>query len=292
MKIMKMKILVILTMLFCAASIFAQSKTDVEKVVETEKAFARFADEKGVKPAFLEFLTDDALMFTPMQINGKEYWRARPDNSPATLIWYPVFADVSSNGALAYTTGHGEYRAKGKSDPTAYHTEFFSVWRRQADGSYKAALDVGISHDKPPTDDQSWTSPKPTEKIADENRPPAANYINKFLETATLQGLSKAYKIFVAEDARFLREGKFPILGKANALNETKSKSKIVFGKQMTQQSAGDLAYVVTTYELKNSEKTIEKGNIIQVWKLAGGRWQIVADVFAPVPNEGKKGNE
>ena len=130
MKIVTIKTLLIWSLLFCAPGIFAQNRIEVEKVVETEKAFARFADEKGVKPAFLEFLTDDALMFNPQQINGKEMWRARPDDSPATLHWYPTFADVSSNGALGYTTGRGEYRAKGKSDAQIYYTEFFSVWRR------------------------------------------------------------------------------------------------------------------------------------------------------------------
>ena len=52
----------------------------------------------------------------------------------------------------------------------------------------------------------------------------------------------------------------------------------------MTLQSAGDLGYSITTYEMKNGEKTIEKGNIVQVWKLFGGRWQIVLDAFAVIP--------
>lgn len=284
-----MKILLTLILTFNAATAFAQEKrADLEKVVETEYAFARFANEKGVKAAFLEFLTDDSIMFNPQATNGKEMWRARPDNSPATLIWYPTFADVSSNGALAYTTGRGEYRPQGKSGGEVYYTEYFSIWRRQSDGSYKAALDAGLSHGKPPTEDKKWTSPKPTAAFAAENKPFAANAIYKFFETATLQSVEKSYKIYAAEDARFLREGKFPILGKSNALKEMKGKSKITFGKEMTQQSAGDLAYVVTTYAMKNGEQTTEKGNIIQVWKLGGGGWQIVADVFAPVPVEGK----
>lgn len=271
----------------CAAPAFSQSKSDVEKVIETEKLFARTAAEKTVKQAFLEFLTDDALMFTPAQVNGKDYWRARPE-SPATLTWYPIFADVSSNGELAYTTGRGEFRPKGKDDTTVYYSEFFTVWRKQADGSYKAALDVGISHDKPPTDDKNWISPKRTGKTTAENRSSAASSINKFFDTATLKGLAKSYKTFAAEDVRLLREGKFPITGKANALAESKGRSKITFGKKMTQQSADDLAYVVTTYEMQDGGKTTEKGNVIQAWKFLDGKWQVVFDVFAPIPIEGK----
>ena len=228
-------------------------------------------------------------MFAPAQVNGKDYWRKRPDDSPATLSWYPTFADVSSNGALAYTTGRGEFRPKGKADSTVYYSDFFTVWRRQADGTYKAALDVGVSHGKPPSDDKNWTSPKASiEKISDENRPPATNAISKFFDTATTQSLEKSYKTFAAEDVRLLREDKFPILGKKAALDEAKGKSKISFGKQMTQQSAGDLAYVVANYELKTGEKLTGKGSIIQMWKLINGGWQIVFDVFAPFAVEGK----
>ena len=95
--------------------------------------------------------------------------------------------------------------------------------------------------------------------------------------------MAKAYKTFAADDARFLREGKFPIVGKANAPAEAE-KTKIAFGKQMTLQSAGDLAYAVTTYQMTDSAgKITEKGNSVQIWKRqSGGVWLIVLDVFAP----------
>ncbi len=281
-----MKILLILTIIFCAIGVFAQSKRDVEKIVEMEKAFAKFAAEKGIKPAFLEFLADDGVMFNPQQINGKELWQSRPE-SPALLSWYPTFADVSSNGVLGYTTGEGEYRPQGKTDTTVYYSTYATVWRRQPVGNYKAAFDVGISHDKPSSSDTNWTSPKTTEKVSEENKPLAANAMSSFYDTATTGGLAKAYKNFAADYARFLREGKFPIVGKSNAPAET-NKSKIVFGKSATMQSAGDLGYSITTYEMKDGDKTTEKGNIVQIWKLIGGRWQIVLDVFAAIPLEKK----
>lgn len=203
-RIEKMKILLILITAFCAAGVCAQSKTDLEKIVETEKAFAKFAAEKGIKPAFLEFLADDGIMFLPAATNGKESWRARPE-SPALLSWYPVYADVSSNGVLGYTTGPGEYRPQGKSDTTVFYSEYVTVWRRQPDGNYKAVFDVGISHDKPLSSEPTWTSPKKAEKFSEETKPIAANAMSSFFDTAMTGGLSKAYKNFAATDARFLR---------------------------------------------------------------------------------------
>ena len=280
------KSILILTIIICAANVFAQRNGDLEKLFATEKSFAEAVEVKGINRAFIEYLTDDGVMFNPNQVNGKELWRARPE-SPALLSWYPVFADVSSNGVLGYSTGEGEYRPQGKTDTTVYYSTYATVWRRQPNGNYKAVFDVGISHDKPQTADKNWTSPKTAEKLLEENKPIAAGAMSSFFDTATTKGLSRAYKNFAAEDVRFLREGKFPLLGKSNAPPESK-KSRITFGRRVTMQSAGDLGYSITTYEMKNGDKTTEKGNIVQIWKLIGGRWQIVVDVFAPIPLENK----
>jgi hypothetical protein len=269
----------------CPTNVFGQRNADLEKLVKTENAFAKAVETKGINRAFIEYLADDGVMFYPQQVNGKEFWRARPE-SPALLSWYPTFVDVSSNGVLGYTTGEGEYRPKGKTDTAVYYSTYATVWRRQPDGNYRAAFDVGSSHDKPLSSDKSWTSPNRTEKFTEENKPLAAGAMSSFYEAAATKGLAKAYKNFAADDARFLREGKFPILGKSNA-PEIK-KSKITFGKEGTMQSAGDLGYSITTYEMRNGDHVTEKGNVIQIWKLFGGRWQIVLDVFAPIPPEQK----
>ncbi len=119
-----------------------------------------------------------------------------------------------------------------------------TVWRRQADGNYKAVIDFGISHDKPASVETSWKSPNYVVKSVGENKPVASNAANSFFDAAAEKGLSNAYKTFAADDVRLLRDGRFPILGKENAISEAKKeKSKIAFGSRMTMQSAGDFAY-------------------------------------------------
>lgn len=278
-----------LTLLFATANAFAQQNKDWEKLVATEKSFAAASDASGIKRAFLVFLADDGIVFAPNAVNGKERFGARPDDAPATLSWYPIFADVSSNGVLGYTTGRGEFRAKGKTDAQVFYSEFATVWRRQTDGNYRVVLDIGVSHDKPASDDRAVSYSLRTEKFSGENNPSAADFVNIFYDTATAKGLKKAYKTFAADDARFLREGKFPILGKQGAPVEAK-KTKISFGRQMTLQSAGDLAYAVTIYQLTDGAgKVQEKGNSVQIWKLkSDGKWQIVLDVMSQIPLEQK----
>ncbi|HRH46315.1 MAG TPA: hypothetical protein PKY82_32015, partial [Pyrinomonadaceae bacterium] len=50
------------------SQIFAQS--DLNKMVETEKAFAKMAAEKNTRAAFLEFSADDGIQFNPNPVNS------------------------------------------------------------------------------------------------------------------------------------------------------------------------------------------------------------------------------
>ena len=120
-----MKLSVFILILLTVIPVFGQA--DLEKVVAAEHAFAKTALEKGTRTAFLEFMSNDAVIFTPDKTLAKPFWTAR-QAVPAALLWAPNFADVSSNGILGYTTGNWEWRAKGRDDvPTAFGN-FNTVW--------------------------------------------------------------------------------------------------------------------------------------------------------------------
>jgi ketosteroid isomerase-like protein len=279
------KLAIFFLIIFSCAPVFAQN--NLQKIYDTEKAFERAAAEKGVRAAFIEYLAPDGIMFRPNPVNGREFWKNRQE-TPAQLLWNPTFVDVSSNGALGYTTGNSIFRPKGKDDANAYYGEYATVWQRQPDGTYLAALDLGISHEKPATIETEWKSPADSGKELNEKKFSAADASTTFFEAATKQGLGKAYKTFLAEDARLLREGKQPILGKQNALAEFKNdKTQTFFAKRSVFVGAADMAYVSNSYTVNDkSGKQIEKGNFLQIWKLRSGKWQIVLDVFVPTPEK------
>jgi ketosteroid isomerase-like protein len=270
--------------IFTFTNIFAQN--NLQKVYDAEKAFEKSAAEKGINEAFIEFLAPDGLVFVPDRTNGREFWKNRP-KSAAALSWNPTFVDVSSNGVMAYTTGNSIYKPKGKDDTNAIYGEYATVWQRQPNGNYLAVLDLGISHDQA-NNETKWVSPSDSGKELNEKKYSAADYSTAFFEAAAKQGLSKAYKTFLADDARLLREGKMPIIGKENALKEFKNdKSKIVFTKRSFFVGAADMAYISNTYTATDkNDKPIEKGNFLQVWKLRGNKWEIVLDAFVPIPVE------
>ena len=120
----------------------------LQSLVQAEKNFAHMSIEKGIRDSFLANLTDDAIVFDPGPVNGRELYTKRSP-SEAQLIWEPIFADISSAGDMGYTTGPWEYKKK-KTDarPVAYG-QFLSIWKRQRDGTWKVVLDGGVDNPAP-----------------------------------------------------------------------------------------------------------------------------------------------
>lgn len=274
--------IILVSILFAIFSInsFSQTNDALVKLVDEEKAFAAMAKAKGNKVAFLEYLSKDAIVFEPGPVNAHEFWSKRPD-SPDHYSWFPVYADISSNGVLGYTTGPWEFSANGQ----AFQGHYISVWQKQPDGKLRAVLDIGISHDKVSLSND-WRSPSDTGKEANAKKISAADSAVNFYETAEKQSAAKAYKMFAGHDIRFYREGKQPLIGKQAALDQfKKSKAKIKFAKRSSFVSAADLAYISNGYTvLDENNKPIETGNFLQIWKLRNGKWEIVIDLFAPLP--------
>lgn len=114
---------------------FFKPVAEPSKVVATELAFARAAQEDGQWTAFREYSTGDAVMFVPQQVNAQEWLRQQDDPAQA-VEWQPHEVWSSCDGSLAVTRGAWQ-RANGT---VGYFT---TVWERQRDGDYKWVLDQG-----------------------------------------------------------------------------------------------------------------------------------------------------
>src|SRR5687767_14981672 len=91
-------------------------QVDIQPLVETQKAFERAAVENGMKSAFLEFLGDDAVIFRPEPVNGKQYWTSQDADPSALLVRNSTYSDLAANGLLGYTTGNWRVYQKGKTE--------------------------------------------------------------------------------------------------------------------------------------------------------------------------------
>lgn len=119
-----------------------------KEIVDTEAAFAQLAASKGIQSAFTAYAADDAVLKRSEKlIIGKpaiEIWleQNRDGATGVKLSWSPDYVDVAASGDLGYT--YGKYTIEVtdslgnvKTDTGIFHT----VWKRQADGSWKYVWD-------------------------------------------------------------------------------------------------------------------------------------------------------
>ena len=279
-----MKALPVLILVFLT-TVASLAQDHAKQIYDTERAFERAVAEKGIKAGFIEYLSPLGVMFRPEAVNGREWWKSRPE-SPAALTWNPIKIEVSSNGALAYSIGNSIYKPKGSTDTAEFYGHYITVWTRQTDGSYRAALDAGIDHPRPSAPEPTWSTGTAAAVVENKNNSFAGDSSIGFFQMAESRGLGKAYKAYAADDVIFMREGKLPFFGRGAAGDAVgEDKLAIKFVKRRSFIEAGDLAYVYSTYARHDKDGTEkEKGNFVQVWKLRGGKWLIVADIFIVIP--------
>lgn len=139
-----------------AVPTFAAPKDDM---LAADRAFSAMSLEKGNHAAFLAYMTDDVRLYQGDHppILGKAAAaasfaaeeKADPTYKSQKLVWSPLEAEASPDGALGYTRGTWTFTAPKTGGATFTLTGYYvTEWRREADGRYKFCLDIGGA-DKP-----------------------------------------------------------------------------------------------------------------------------------------------
>lgn len=113
------------------------------KIGETERAMCDLATKDGFNSAILHYADQNIVKFRDGKypIKGKKEFAAsfNKQNDVKTITWEPFYIEVASSGELGYSYGNWKYVLK---DTTMYGN-YFTVWKKQGDGSWKVALDGG-----------------------------------------------------------------------------------------------------------------------------------------------------
>jgi len=247
-------------------------------IVEAERAFSRAAAEKGTKEAFLAFMTEEAVLFRPQPVPGKKWMLERPA-APGKLSWRPIYADVSAAGDLGYTTGPYELR-KDPADPVAASFgNYITIWKRQADSTWKVLIDLGTANPPPakPEPDFNPRQAKPTLAMKQGMGIAAvssmlASLDRRLSNLSAAKGPAAALRLYVAKEARFMRAGRQPAVGarEVEALlpvdpgiwtwDPAKSEGSI----------SGDMGYTYGAFQLqpaKPGEIPAQSGYYLRIWK-------------------------
>jgi len=275
------------TLLAAGAGTKAAGPADPAPVIAAERAFAARAGVIGVAPSFLEFMTDDAIIFRPDPLLARAvYGAAPPAKTPAEggtrLDWWPNFAGLARSGDLGFTTGPATINGK----PAGIF--YFTVWSRQADGGWKWLYDGGVEADGAGA---PGPEAKPLALPAGDGSPmaPAAamdqvRAVEISLAARARSDTAAAYKAVLAADARVQGSKAAPATTPAAVARELATRARsIAFGPIGGSASkAGDLAW---TYG--DARWETGRGHYVRVWQRRAGKWALVFDQIIAVEAKG-----
>jgi ketosteroid isomerase-like protein len=299
---MRKAVFILLLLSVLAPAAWPQKKTidrdaSLRSLVEAERAFASLSVAQGIKASFVANLADDGILFRPGPVAGKKWMEERPARD-GLLTWRPTFADAAHSDDMGYTTGPWEFRPKKMEDKPVAYGHFVTVWKRQADGKWKVALDLGISHPEPPP---AMASPEVTfpadpwanklfsiKTNAEAESAALLERESEFSKAVAGKTTADAFLAFLADGGRVYRPDEFPAVGKeaARALLAKKPGTLTWRPAKADVSRIPDVGYTYGTYEFKAADgKSSEAGNYLRIWKRqADGHWKVVLDLLSPIP--------
>jgi ketosteroid isomerase-like protein len=268
-----------------AASVTLVAQVDTQalpRMVATERAFAAATEQIGVRDGFLTFFGDDAVSLDPGATGAAaKVSRAKdglvtlaPAKLPvlARLMWEPFTGQMSDDGTLGWLTGpyvvlnqlSKEIDRKGA---------YFSVWKRQADGTYRVWLDEGI------TLPNVWTGASEfrAAPAPDAGTAGAQGESLDDAERAVAAG-GEAWVARLAASMRLHREGVMPMEGRDLVRDWASAAwTSMKYTPLGTERAAsGDLGVTLGGYDA-TSTRGPQHGTWVRVWhRDVTNRWRIV----------------
>ena len=252
-------------------------------VVAAERAFAARAGVVGIAPSFLEFMTDDAIVFSPDPLLARAVYGARPTPKPpkdggVLLNWWPNFAGIARSGDLGFTTGPATVNGAA---PGVF---YFTVWTRRADGAWKWVFDGGIEADGKaapgPEAPPQVLPPGDAHPVRPDDAMLHVSQAEAGLAARAKTDVVAAYKAVLTADARVQGSKLGPATTPAAVDKELATRARaIAFGPIGGSASkAGDLAW---TYG--DARWETGRGHYVRIWQRRAGKWALVFDQIIAV---------
>ena len=120
-----------------------------DAILKADRDFNQAVADRDLN-RFLSFVAEAATFNggTPTEVHGRDAiakdWAPFFEADGPRLTWIPTHAEVLGAGDLGYSVGSSEYRqaAAGGQAPVR-RGQYLTVWRKQADGSWKVVYDTG-----------------------------------------------------------------------------------------------------------------------------------------------------
>jgi hypothetical protein len=274
----------------------AGAMTVAEEVLAADAAFAARSVEAGQQVAFSETLADDAILFRPDPVPGRE-WLGSHEPATGNLNWVPAAAAASCSGASAVTTGRWQYTNAAGGEPVEGH--YLTVWRRDGggenDATWRVVLDHGIDHpsEAAPSEPLAavveglWPASTAAPCTGEGSLPDlvkAEQALNRWIGR---KGLPAALRRAAVQGALAYRDDSAPM-----RIEEDWPSVDAHFGRRSDARSAGhivdgasDLAATYGTIVAPAGEAgAVRKVLYIRVWRRDGQQWRVAIDMETPLP--------
>jgi ketosteroid isomerase-like protein len=260
---MKIALLLMLAVLLCALQTANTTRDKaLESLAVAERNFAATSAKKGFHKAFAENMADDGIVFAPTPTNGKKLHADAPE-SKALLTWYPAYADISASLDWGYTTGPYEFKVKPEDEKPAGTGFYLSVWRKQPDGQWKVAVDMGNSFSPDLIKPETY---KPAPAIKET----IGKGSEKDLLASDVQKVQPYY-----DETLIYRHGEYPYRYKNTPIEPAATIVYTTLGHELSPSA--DMGYTYGSY--KQGETT---GHYLKVWKMLNAKWKLVAHNLVP----------
>lgn len=271
----------------------APMPADQAAMVAAERDFVKLAAERGFRDSFYHYFSPDGIAFGPHPFRTRLALARQPSSpGPMGAVWAPVWGDISQAGDLGWNTGPLLFEARPAQNRPERHGMFFSVWKKQADGTWRVVLDLGSDTPGPVV---ALDAPYQTSWRQVAGRPAVVDVAQAAAELLAVErelladmqagSTGQAYARRLADDARVHRPGDMPIVGRAALDGWLAGQSQSQGGSPLAAEVArsGDLGYAYGSYQGGGDRPAA--GYYARVWKRdAAGNWRIVLDTVSPLP--------
>ena len=284
------KALFLATLLFVNACLFGQQLSPaLQSVINAENSFAALSKNTNTRNAFLAYLSDSTVLFEGGKpIKGKQTWIDRkPDSS--LLFWWPVFAGISKNGDMGFTTGPWEWSEKKHGASPLAFGYYATVWEKQKDDTWKMAADIGISYKAPEPINRKL---RVTNTSLEGNQGTKSETVKELLriDQAYIERLHKKSASYLpgnyTANAFILRNGHWPYTNNQELQSLKENKMQFSFEQSGAGISSSlDLGYTygkVNIIREKDGTPVNEKSCYMRIWRKNDHthRWSIILDII------------
>ena len=117
-------------------------------LLQVDRDFAKTGAAKNID-SFMGFIAEDVRFYSEgVMRTGKlvfrEGWAKGFADPNWTITWAPLYAEAAQSADIGYTTGSFEIHDKtSDGTPVVRKGSYVTIWRKQPDGGWKVALDIG-----------------------------------------------------------------------------------------------------------------------------------------------------